>query len=80
MNNSAYYDLDEHVDAISDSKELVDAVSNPKSNPRRDPKVDTHTNNRNFPQKFLRSRFVPKIIQGVIFRIDQLVTEDVPEI
>ena len=68
---------EELVDAICDSEELVDAVSDPKSNPISYPKKNTHTTNRNLAQKLLKNQFVPKIIQGAIYSIDQLVTEDV---
>ena len=90
ISDSAYSDSDEQVDAISDSEEqvdtinypneLVDAVSNPKRDPSSDEKVATYTTNGNPPQKSLRSRFVPKIIQGAIRSIDHLVTEDAPGI
>ena len=55
---------------------MVDA----ESDLSKDPKVATHTNNRNFAQKLLKNQFVPKIIQGAISPIDQLVTKDVPVI
>ena len=64
---------------INNDEELVDAVSNPKSDPSSDTKVDTYTNTKN-PQKLLRSRFVPKISQGEIGPIEQFLTEDVPGI
>ena len=71
INDSGYYESDEQVDEIIDSKEqvdarislridsaeqvnalggsnkLVDAKSNPKSDPISDPKVATYTTNRN---------------------------------
>ena len=56
INNSAYYDLEED-----------DAESDPNS----DPKVDTHTANRNSPQKSLTNREIPAIIQGVIPLVNQ---------
>ena len=76
----AISDYEERVDAIRNSEELLDAVSDPKSNPSRNPKVATHTTNGKCSQKLSKNRFVPKIIQGVIRPIDQLVTEDVPGI
>ena len=63
---------------MSNSEELVDAISDPKIDPSSDPKVATYTNNRKIPRKLLKNRFVPKIIQGAIRTIEQLVTEDVP--
>ena len=65
---------------MSDSKELVDAVSNPKSDPSSDPNAATYTTNGKFLQKLLKNPFVPEIIQGTIRLIDQPVTEDVPGI
>ena len=62
---------------INDSEELVDAVSDPKSDPSSDRNVANYTTNGNFPQNLLMSRFVPKIIQGAIGPINQLVTEGV---
>ena len=66
ISNSAHYDFNEQVDAMSNSeeqvdaisnyKELVDAANNPKSDPSSDPKVATHTTNRNFAQKLLKNR------------------------
>ena len=61
----AINDSEEHVDAIRNYKELVGNVSNPKSDPSRNPKVATYNKNGN-PQKLLRSRFVPNIFQGPI--------------
>ena len=40
----------------------------------------TYTTNENFPQKLFNNRFIPKIIPGAIYTIDQLVTEDLAEI
>ena len=74
----AMINSEEQVDSIRDSEELVDAVSDPKSNPSINKKVATHTANRNFAQKLLKNRFIPKIIQGAICPIDQLITEYVP--
>ena len=68
------------VDAISNSKEVVDAVSNPKSDPSSNPKIANYTTNRNFPQKLFNSRFVPNITPGANRPNDQLVTDDVPGI
>ena len=59
-------DSNKQVDALSDSEKLVDARSDPKIDPSMDPKVATHITNRNFTQKLLISRFVPKIILVVI--------------
>ena len=87
INDSAHPNSEEQVDAISDSEEqvyvisnseeLVDAVSDPKRNPSSNPKVSTYTTNGKSTQKLPKKRFVPKIIQGEICLIDQLVTEDV---
>ena len=74
----AMSDSEEPVYTISDSKELADPVSDSKSDPSRDPKVATHTTNGYFAKKILKNRFVPKIIQGKICLIEQLVMEDVP--
>ena len=76
ISDSAHSNSEEQVDTINNSEELVDAVSNPKSNPNSNPKVPTYTTNRNFPQKILKNWFILKIIQGEILPIDQLVTED----
>ena len=43
-------DSNKQVDTISESEKLVDAGSDPKSNPSSDPKVYTHTTNENFAQ------------------------------
>ena len=53
-------DYDKQVDAISDFEKLDDARSDPKSNQNSDPKVATYTTNKNFTQKLLITRFVPK--------------------
>ena len=37
----------------------------------------TYNTNGNVPQKLFNNRFIPKIIPGAIYTIDQLVTEDV---
>ena len=76
----AISDSEEQVYAISDYEEMVDAASDPKSDTSRNPKVATHTTNGNLAQKLLKNWFVPKIIQGKIRLIDQLVMEDVPVI
>ena len=76
----AISDSKEQVDAINNSEELVEAVSDPKRYLSSNPKVSTYTTNGNFPQKILRSRFVPNIIQGTIPPIYQLSREDVPGI
>ena len=66
-------DSSEQVDAISDSEKLVDAGSNPKSNPSRYPKVATHTNNGKFTQKLLINPTIPVFIGP----INTLVTANV---
>ena len=63
-------DSNKQVDAISDSKKVVVTRSDPSS----DPRVATYTTNRNFTQKLLISRFVPKIIPVVIRPINPSVT------
>ena len=70
----------EQVDAITYSEELVDAISDPKSNPSSNPKVATQITNGNLAQKLLKNWFVTKIIHRAIRQIDQLAREDVPEI
>ena len=77
ISDYAHSDSKEQVNAIRNSEELVDAVSDPKSNPSSDPKVATYTTNGNFPQKLMKNWFVPKIIQGAIRPIEQLATEKV---
>ena len=69
--NSDYKEL---VEAVSDSKKLLDTVSDLKRDSGSYPKVATYTINENFPQKLFNNWFVPKIIQGKIYPIDQLVT------
>ena len=66
-------DSDKQVDAISDSKKLVDAGSDPSS----DLKVVTCTTNIKLTQKILISWFFPKIIPVVIRQTNPLVTADV---
>ena len=56
---------------------LVVTGSDPKSNPSSDPKSDTHATNRDFAQKLLISRFVPKVVSVVIRTVDQPITDDV---
>ena len=67
---------EEQVDAINDSEELVDTVSDRKIDPSSNPKVATYTTNRKSPQNLLRSHFVPEIIQGAIGPINQIITKD----
>ena len=55
-------DSTEQVDAISDSEKLVDAGSDPKSDPSSNPKVATHTTNRNFTQKLLIKPTIPVVV------------------
>ena len=66
--------------AHSDSEELVDTVSDPKS----DSLVYTHTSdvnsasdttNGNSPHKLLANREIPAIIQGVIRPVHQATTD-----
>ena len=59
---------------------MVDVLSDPKSDPNSNQKVDNYTTNGKNPQKLLKNRFVPNIIQGAICPIDPLVKEDVPGI
>ena len=54
-------DSDKQVNVISDYERMFDTVSDPKSDPSRDPKVATYTTNKKFTQKLLIRRFVPKI-------------------
>ena len=77
-NDYGYYNSDEQFDAIDDSEELVDAVSDPSSYPSSNPKVAIYTTKVNFTQKLLISRFVPKTIPAVIRPVDQMVPEDPP--
>ena len=51
INDSKYYDSEE-----------VDAESDPNSNP----KVATHTTNRNYEHKLLINRLIPEIIPAAI--------------
>ena len=70
-------DSEKQVDEISDSKKLVDVGSDPKSDPRSNPKVATYTNNRKFKRKSLIGRFFPKIIPVTISLIKEFVTDNV---
>ena len=70
-------DSNKQVDAISDSKKLVDAGSDPKSDPSSNPKIANYTTNEKFTQKFLICRFVPRIIPVAIDPINHLITNDV---
>ena len=71
VSNSVHSDSEELVDAVNNSYGLVDAVSDPKS----DPLVATHTSdinsatdttNVNSPHKLLANKDIPSVIQGVI--------------
>ena len=66
-------DYDKKVDAISDTQKLVVTRSDPSS----DPKLTTHTTNRNFAHKLLFSGFFQKIISVFIRPINTLITADV---
>ena len=48
-----------------------------ESDPNSSPKVDTYTTNGNFPHKLILNWLIPKIIQGAIRMIEQIITEDV---
>ena len=52
--------------AHSNSEELFDAVSDPKSYPSSNPNVATYNTNGNYPHKLLANSEIPEIIQGVI--------------
>ena len=66
-------DPDKQVNTLSDCKKLVDAESDPSSNP----KVSTQNTNGNFTQKLFISPFVPKNIPIFIGTINLLVVADV---
>ena len=55
-------DSDKQVDAMSYSEKLVDAGRDPKSDPSRNPKVVTHTNNGNFKQKLFINQTIPVVV------------------
>ena len=61
INDCAYYDPEEY---------------NVESDPNRDPKVATHTNNQNSQLKLLINRLIPEIIPAAITPIDQKIAED----
>ena len=65
------------VDAISDSKELFDAIIDPKRDPRSDTQVDIYTNNKNSPLRLLADGEIPEIVQGVISPIHQATADGV---
>ena len=77
ISDSAHYNSEEQVHTIIEYEELVDALSNPKSDPSSDTKVSTNTTNIKFPQKLLKNWFIPKIIQCAIRPTDHLVMEKV---
>ena len=58
---------------MSYSEKLVDAGRDPKSDPSRNPKVVTHTNNGNFKQKL----FINQTIPVVVVPINPFVVADV---
>ena len=71
ISDSAHSDYEEMVDAVSNSKELVDSRSNPNSDPNvvshtSDGNYATDTTNRNYAHKLLANREIPAIIQCVI--------------
>ena len=61
---------EKQVDIINDSKELVDAISDPKRDPSSNPKVGTYTTNGKCTHKLLISWFVSKIIPATICLFD----------
>ena len=77
ISDSAQNDSNQQFDAINNSEELVEAGSNPKSEPISDPKVVAYTNKRYFPQNLFRSRLVPEVMLVAIGMINQLATEGV---
>ena len=70
------------VDVVSNSKELVDTVSNLSSNPKvstqtSDVNSAIDTTDRYSPHKLLTYREIPAIIQGVILTVHQVTTDEV---
>ena len=75
INDSLYYDSDED-DAESDQKS--DSLVATHTSDRNERKInDTDTTNRNSPQKLLKNREIPSIIQGVIPRVNQITADGV---
>ena len=62
---------------INDSEELIDAASDPKSDPNSNPKVVTYTTNGNIVNKLLIIRFVPNITPVIIGPVNQLIIDTV---